>query len=85
MDRDAPLVPIPSSLDYVTQAKLTLMRGITAHIRARYATMAQASRSLDMDAEVLSRIACDRFERFSLHSLVMTCERLGVRITITIE
>lgn len=85
MEREPMVVPIPSTLNYVTQVKLTLMRGITAHIRARFTTMVDAAEALDIPEETLSRIACNRIERFSIAWLLMTIERLGARITIQID
>lgn len=80
---------IPVELPPVAQVKLVLMQGIANRLRERFSngssfgTGSRASRGIDIDEAIISRLRRGRHERFSLERLVELCDEIGVELTIT--
>ena len=73
------------SQDLLTQIKLALMRGIDASLRRQYRIQEDAARALGVDRNRLSNLRNGHTDRFSLPWLIITAERIGAKVTITIE
>lgn len=72
-----------------TTVKLTLMRSISAKIVEKYGSKpgawSRAADDLDISAETLSRVNCGVHMRFRIDWLLALAERVGARVTLTID
>lgn len=73
------------TLPVLQQIKLSLMKGIDESLSRQYRAQQEAADALGVDRSRLSYLRCGHTDRFSLPWLIVTAERIGLKVTVTIE
>lgn len=72
-------------VDSITQVKLTLMRGLDRKIREQFPSQLAAERALDIIQPRLSDLHRCKHQDFSIGWLLQLADRVGARVTLSVE
>ncbi len=75
---------VPRRVNPVTEAKLSLMRGIAAELKRRYGTQRVAADAMEMEQPQISELYNERHEEFSLAFLILLAGKLDKRVVISV-
>lgn len=76
---------IPPTLDAVEQVKLVFIDGLNARIEHMFPSRYRAAEFLDQGQDKLSYVRHRMYDKVSMAWLIQQLDRLGAKITITIE
>jgi len=79
------LAEIPKELSAIDQVKLVFIDGLNARIEKMFPSRYKAAEFLDQGQDTLSFVRHRQYNKVSLAWLVQQTDRLGAKITITIE
>jgi predicted XRE-type DNA-binding protein len=71
--------------DLLVEVKLTLMRGIDSKLRTLYSSQLAAEEALDVTQPRLSALRNGQVEQFSIPWLILLAQRIGAKVTVSIE
>lgn len=73
------------SSELLKRVKLSMMAGLDASLKKKFRVQQAAADALGIERHRLSYLRNGDFERFSVTWLILTAERVGANVTVTIE